>query len=85
VGQPNLLKSDKQGNANAIATLMNCQLQPQGITAKAALKDSCLEIMLESTQVPTQQALVAFVHKGITSLEVTSIPCLSFLEMQMRR
>jgi hypothetical protein len=70
---PNLLELAKQGNANAIAALMNRQLQPKGMTAKAALKDGCLQIMLESAQVPNQQALVAFIRKGITSLEVASI------------
>jgi hypothetical protein len=36
-------------------------------------QDGCLQIMLESAQVPNQQALVAFIRKGITSLEVASI------------
>jgi hypothetical protein len=71
--QPNLLELAKQGNAKAIATLINRQLQPKGITAKAAFKDGCLQIMLEAAQVPNQQALVAFVRKGITSLGAESI------------
>jgi hypothetical protein len=71
--QPNLLELAKQGNAKAIATLMNRQLQPKGITAKAVFKEGCLQIMLESAQVPNQQVLVAFVGKGITSLGVESI------------
>jgi hypothetical protein len=70
---PNLLELAKQGNAKAIAILINRQLQPKGITAKAAFKDGCLQIMLESVQVPNQQALVAFVRKGITSLGAESI------------
>ncbi|WP_242063438.1 hypothetical protein [Nostoc sp. FACHB-892] len=39
--QPNLLELAKQGDAQAIASLMNRQLQPKGITAKVALKDAC--------------------------------------------
>jgi uncharacterized protein (DUF697 family) len=66
--QPNLLELASQGNAQAIATLMNRQLQPKGITTKAALKEGCLQIMLESAQVPNQQALVVFIRKGITNL-----------------
>jgi uncharacterized protein (DUF697 family) len=66
--QPNLLELAKQGNAQAIATLMNRQLQTKGITAKAALKEECLQIILESAQVPNQQALVVFIRKGITNL-----------------
>lgn len=63
----------KQGNPRAIATLMNQSLQPKGITAKVALKDGCLQIMLESTQVPNQTSLVAFVRKGVTSLGISSV------------
>ena len=66
--QPNLIELAKQGNAQAIATLMNRQLQPKGITAKAALLEGCLQIMLESAQAPNQQALVVFIRKGITNL-----------------
>ena len=66
--QPNLLELAKQGNAQAIATLMNRQLQPKGITTKAALKEGCLQIILESAQAPNQQALVVFIRKGITNL-----------------
>lgn len=60
MAQQNDLELAKQGNPHAIAALMNRQLQPKGITAKATLKDGCLQIMLESTQVPDQQALVSF-------------------------
>jgi len=71
--QPNLLELAKQGNAHAIAALINRQLQPKGITAKAALKDGCLQLMLESAQTLNQQVLVAFVRKGITGLGAASI------------
>jgi hypothetical protein len=66
--QTNILELAKQGDVKAIAALMNRQLQPKGITAKVALKDGCLQIMLESVEVPDQQALVTFICKGITGL-----------------
>jgi hypothetical protein len=66
--QSNYLELAKQGDPKAIAALLNRSLQPKGITAKAALNDGCLQIMLEAAQVPEQQSLVAFVHKGITTL-----------------
>ncbi|GAB4187961.1 MAG: hypothetical protein Fur006_28210 [Coleofasciculaceae cyanobacterium] len=81
--QPNLLELAKQGNAKAIATLMNRQLQPKGITAKAALKDGCLQIMLESAQVPNQEAFVAFIRKGISGLGATSIEKLKIYGRQI--
>ncbi len=67
--QENLLELAKQGNSKAIATLINRQLQPKGITVKANFKDRCLQIVLESAQIPDQEALVVFIRKGITSLE----------------
>ncbi|MEH1890612.1 MAG: TM2 domain-containing protein [Nostoc sp.] len=71
--QHNLLQLAKQGDPKAIAALMNRSLQPKGVTAKVAFKDGCLQIMLESAQVTEQQALVAFVRKGITNLETALI------------
>ena len=69
----NITSLAKQGNPNAIAALMNQSLQPKGITAKVALKDGCLQVMLESTQVPSQTSLVAFIKKGVTSLGILSV------------
>ncbi|MEH2239910.1 hypothetical protein [Nostoc sp.] len=71
--QPNILKLAKQGDTQAIASLMNRHLHPKGITAKVAFKDTCLEVMLESAQVPNQQILVAFVRKGLTALGAASV------------
>jgi hypothetical protein len=71
--QPNLLELAKQGNARAIATLMNRQLQAKRITAKASLKEGCLKVMLESQQVPPQEASVTFVRYGLTNLKPASI------------
>lgn len=52
MAQTNILELAKQGDPKAIAALINRQLQPKGITAKVALKDNCLQTMLESAQVP---------------------------------
>ncbi|MEH2302411.1 MAG: hypothetical protein V7K88_26395 [Nostoc sp.] len=71
--QPNILKLAKQGDTQAIASLMNRHLHPKGITAKVAFKDACLEVILESAEVPNQQILVAFIRKGLTALGAASI------------
>lgn len=63
-----MLELAKQGNAKAIAFLINHSLQPSGVTTQAVLKDGCLQIMLESAQVPNQQSLVAYISKAMTSL-----------------
>ncbi|MEH1890791.1 MAG: hypothetical protein V7K92_15510 [Nostoc sp.] len=39
--QPNILKLAKQGDIQAIASLINRHLHPKGITAKVAFKDAC--------------------------------------------
>lgn len=71
--QQNLLALAKQGDATAIASLINRQLQSKNITAKVTLKNTCLQVLLESSEIPNQQALVAFIHKGIKGLNSPAI------------
>ncbi|MEH2244038.1 hypothetical protein [Nostoc sp.] len=71
--QPNILELAKQGDTQAIASLMNRHLYPKGITAKVAFQDACLEVILESAEVPNQQILVAFIRKGLTALGAVSV------------
>ena len=69
----NMLQLAKQGDPKAIASLINRQLQPRGITTKASLKDGFLQIMLESASVPKQQVMVTGLRKLIASFDVESI------------
>ncbi|MBD2460795.1 GUN4 domain-containing protein [Oscillatoria sp. FACHB-1407] len=71
--QPNLLELAKQGNPKAIAALMNRQLQPKGITAKVALKDHYLQILLEAAKLPSKQACITFIQDGLNKLGITEI------------
>ncbi|MCF2146725.1 hypothetical protein IQ276_009720 [Desmonostoc muscorum LEGE 12446] len=71
--QPNILELAKQGDVEAIASLMNRHLQPKGITAKVAFKDACLEIILESAEIPNQETWVAFLRRGLTNLGAASV------------
>jgi hypothetical protein len=71
--QPNILQLAKQGNPKAIAALINRQLQAKGITVKVSIQDSSLEVILEALEIPNQKTLVAYIHKGIMSLESTAI------------
>lgn len=68
MNEQNLLELAKQGNPKAIEALINRYLQPKDITAKANLRDGCLIIMLESSQVLEQQTWVAFIQKWMTDL-----------------
>ena len=71
--KPTVQQAAKQGNPQAIAILLNRQLQSKGITAKVSVKDSCLQIMLESANVPNQKGLVATIQKWIDGLGIDSI------------
>jgi WD40 repeat protein len=71
--QPNLTELAKQGNAKAIASVMNYLLKDKGMTAKTGLKNGCLLVFLEADQVPDQQPSVEFIHKTVVKLGVASI------------
>ena len=73
MSQPNLLELAKQGDVKAIASLMNRQLQPKGITVKVSLTGDCLMVIAESQQPPDQVFLVDFVRKGMTALKIEAI------------
>ncbi len=69
----NILELAKQGNPQAIASLMNRQLKPKGITVKAGLKGDCLQIFLESVETPDRNLLIPLIEKGMTNLGVKTI------------
>lgn len=71
--QSNLLQLAQQGDAGAIAVLMNRHLYPNGISAEVELSNGCLSVVFEAQTVPEQQALVEFLHQGILELNVTGI------------
>jgi hypothetical protein len=73
MNQPNLLELARQGDANAIAALMNAVLEPKGITAKASLENGCLSVFLESAKTLNQQTMTTFVHRGLLELGTESI------------
>ncbi len=68
-----ILELAKQGDAKAIATLINRSIQPKGITATASLERECLNIDLRSAQTPNQKAVVALIRKGMLTLQVKSV------------
>ncbi|HIK32766.1 MAG TPA: hypothetical protein IGS17_13265 [Oscillatoriales cyanobacterium M59_W2019_021] len=69
----NILEQAKQGNPNAIAALMSRSMKSQGIDVKASLDGRCLDVILEAEKVPTPQATISFIRKGMTNLGVDSI------------
>lgn len=73
MAQPNLRELAKQGNPKAIAIMLERSLQPHSITAKVGRKEDCLQILLESDQLPEEQMMVSFIRNGLIKLEVESI------------
>ena len=68
--QASILEKAKRGEPQAIAALLNRNLQPKGITAKASVKNNCFWIMLEAAKTPPQKQLVEFIRQAFTKLEV---------------
>lgn len=69
----NPMELAKQGDANAIAALMNKALQPRGITVTGKVARGCLTIIAESKEVPDQTFLVDYLGKGIKSISPASL------------
>ncbi|MGB3512441.1 MAG: hypothetical protein WBA93_25020 [Microcoleaceae cyanobacterium] len=63
----------KQGNAKAIATLLNGKLHPQGINAKTNVVNGWLHILLEAEELPDRIPLINLVHHELIELAPESI------------
>jgi len=70
---PNLLKLAKLGDAQAIAAMINRSLRDKHIIAKVNRKEDCLQVLLESAQVPSQKTMIPFIRQGLTKLGVETI------------
>jgi hypothetical protein len=73
MAQSSILELAKQGNSEAIATLINRSIQAKGITASAFLDRECLNIDLRSPQRINQKPMVSLIQKGMLNLEVKGI------------
>ncbi len=81
--QVEILQRAKQGDPEAIGTLMNWVLQPKGITVSTRLNGDNLLINLKSAHAPKQAALVAIVAKGMKQLQTQSVRTLTVYGCQM--
>ncbi|MEM9925381.1 MAG: hypothetical protein AAF915_16785 [Cyanobacteria bacterium P01_D01_bin.50] len=68
-----LINSAKQGDLQAIHTLINHLLRPKGIIAKVGIKDDFLQILLESQEPPQQKEVIASIRNFISNLKITNI------------
>lgn len=68
-----VLKLAKQGNPKAISILINCQLQPKGITAKVSKDENGLSIFLEGKGKLDKEDLTTFIQAGLEKLKVENL------------
>ncbi len=66
--QRRILERAKQGDSAAIATWMTCCLHHRGLTATTAVEDNCLNVLLESAEVPEQQPTITAVLQELGQL-----------------
>ncbi len=80
--QKSLLELAKQGDPNAIAALINHNLNGKGIKARVSRKDDSLKILLKGDQPLPKESLTSFVENGIKKLGVTCITTIYILGYQ---
>lgn len=69
----NPMELAKQGDADAIAALMNKALQSRGIKVSGKAIRGCLTIIAESKEVPDQTFLTDYLSKGVKSINPLSL------------
>ncbi|MBF2025883.1 MAG: hypothetical protein IGS48_03835 [Oscillatoriales cyanobacterium C42_A2020_001] len=71
--QADIVERAKQGDAGAIATLLNQGFKKRGITAIVKLDQHCLMIELRSLQAINQLAAIAVIQQGMNHLKPAHI------------
>jgi hypothetical protein len=79
---PDLKQQARYGNVSAISTLMNRSFQRRGVTASVKLKSDCLQILLESSEVPDRSVYVSMILVGIQKLEIANVNTLEIYGKQ---
>lgn len=68
-----LVRAARQGDLDAIASLINRHLNPRGATAKVSRYETCLRVLVEANKMPHKEDIVVFISNGITKLEIAEI------------
>lgn len=71
--QPNLVQLAQTGDAAAIAALMNSTLQAIGVTARVAVRDNALHILLESERALAPGPAITFIQRGLQRLDLIQL------------
>ncbi|HIK27106.1 MAG: hypothetical protein N3E45_07120 [Oscillatoriaceae bacterium SKW80] len=81
---PTLLQLAQQGDPQAIAALLNRELQPQGVTAKVAVRKDGLHVLLESpNQAPDRKKFVDTIRRQLLKWEPADIERVKIYGRQM--
>jgi hypothetical protein len=67
--QVKIFELARQGDVQAITSLMNSQLQLKNVIVKVSIKNGYLRVRLESNQIPDKQNLVKYVRQEIIGLK----------------
>ena len=71
-----LLRLAYQGDARAIATLMNRHLKRQKMVAQVGWKGSALQVLIEAIQAPNPEPLMSSIYRTVTRLQLSSLKSL---------
>ena len=74
---PHLLQLAKAGDPKAIASLLNRNLQPKGIAARAIVRDRILRISLEAENLPQETRLAPHLETALRNLAPQAIESVS--------
>ena len=72
-----VLQRAKEGNADAIAALMNQSLTSKGIHATVERAGNRLLVTLDSSSVPDQAMFTKFVNQGVQSLKLATVKAIT--------
>ncbi|MGF1537766.1 MAG: hypothetical protein ACFB4J_14970 [Elainellaceae cyanobacterium] len=68
-----LLNRAKQGDADAIAALINRHAKHQGVVAQASLRQHCLHVILEGREPPIQAFWSSYLERALNQLGTDSV------------
>ena len=68
-----LIERARQGDGDAIASLINQSLQPKGITVTTTLSRNFLTVLAQAETTPDQKAITQFIEKSIGNLKPQGI------------
>ncbi len=68
-----LSQQAQKGDPEAIATLLNQQMNPQGIWIKVGWKDGCLGLLVEAISVPNADAVVSDIYPILRDLKIEPV------------